>query len=1357
MGIMKVLACTTVLFALLQVGGYAISGDQYSDPIYGVNGQNPTEKGLPDLRRSEVQPDPTYEGDMATFSVEYKNADGRAPAVAYLWMKGPTLHKMASVDTSFFSFKEFKCSVPVSVGNLEYHFQFIDDDGEVARLPTDGYYSLEVRPLEPEITIYRPNLSDGQVDNLFEIQWTATNVSTVDLYYDVDFDQEEKWLIVQDAANDGQYVWDVSNIPNGAYTIFGVANNHGDIDEDYGSGRVVVNHDMNAPRKFTNHFVVSATGVSPKLVVDQNDPRNVHMVWSQSGDVIYASSSNSGETWDTPVQWALGPVLFPEIAFDQVTRTIHGTWATATEGVHIRSVDGGNTWSAPSYFGSRVEHTVEISAHNGRASMVWLSWSPGYGIIKSRCSSNDGDSWAGDVVLYDFGDDADSKYDVVNFGPSSASVMYRGDVEPEDEYVHFKYSSNGGCSWSEERNPVDPDNKNPANLMIAAQGNRIYMLFRDDATFVCYSENGGSSWSTPVVVPIPAYPTSSICASESYVGVAYVEQGEVGFIQSDDDGQTWGEISILTSTGLDVSPSISSWDDEFMVAYQESGVGIVVKKTDPFGPQVEISPAPVVFESVSLGDTVSVPVTFRNTTQSPITLTSISLPSPEMRTEADFPRVLEAGERDSLVLYLEPRTHHSASGNMVFRGDEQVEIESSTVVADIKPLGARSRSSFGMAPFAQPLSIQVEPLFGSKIERGKLHYRTQGSPHFQSAPLEPQGPLWAAEIPSREVSYQGVQYYIEVENSGVFAYDPPGAPGDSLLFQPVADPVVLVAYPIPNSESGYRESLPLEFRISLWDNSDYLGGYLNFRKTGETEYQSKIMTLQNSVFSASVPGLALGPRGLEYWISAYTNDGLLTDPPIDPILSPRFLAVTFENSTDGTVLPDRNYRMISFPVEFGNNNWTVADILSGQPGFGPYDPTQWRCFRYDSALNGMESGGYVEYSERAQEDFILRPGFAYWLVCAQTVVVGTGTAVGASTLPDSGELVLKSGWNQVGNPFAFPVCWDSVLVDGMTIIGADTLLNGPIPWVPGVGYGEPASVLKPFEGYWVQNLGDGDILLRIPAREAPVATKKNGSEPGGAWALNIAASTAGAADLHNIVGVHPEAQPWFDRYDRAEAPPSPGPSLAVYFPHGEWRHHGARYTVDFRPEHDEANGDWGHSFNFDVAKRFTGDDNAVTLTFSGLERVQADATITLVDHHLSKTIDLRRTATYTFPLGRREPVSTASEARFALLVGSAAFVEDELPSPPDRTALFQNYPNPFNPSTLIRFDVALPGRVSLRIYDLSGALVRTLFDDHAEPGGFEVPWFGRSDTGRRMASGVYFSRLQTESGFVETRKLLMVQ
>ncbi len=98
---------------------------------------------------------------------------------------------------------------------------------------------------------------------------------------------------------------------------------------------------------------------------------------------------------------------------------------------------------------------------------------------------------------------------------------------------------------------------------------------------------------------------------------------------------------------------------------------------------------------------------------------------------------------------------------------------------------------------------------------------------------------------------------------------------------------------------------------------------------------------------------------------------------------------------------------------------------------------------------------------------------------------------------------------------------------------------------------------------------------------------------------------------------------------------------------------------------------------------------------------------------------------------------------------------DELPASAGRLA--QNVPNPFNPATTIRYELPEPGRVALRIYDLSGRLVRVLKDaEHETAGRHEAIWRGLDDAGRAVPSGTYVCRLSV-GGHDEAMRMVLVR
>jgi len=82
---------------------------------------------------------------------------------------------------------------------------------------------------------------------------------------------------------------------------------------------------------------------------------------------------------------------------------------------------------------------------------------------------------------------------------------------------------------------------------------------------------------------------------------------------------------------------------------------------------------------------------------------------------------------------------------------------------------------------------------------------------------------------------------------------------------------------------------------------------------------------------------------------------------------------------------------------------------------------------------------------------------------------------------------------------------------------------------------------------------------------------------------------------------------------------------------------------------------------------------------------------------------------------------------------------DETPAP----LRIAQYPNPFNPRTTIALDLPRAAHVALHVFDLRGALVRTLVDERLAAGRHEVLWDGADGAGRPAASGVYFAEVRT--------------
>lgn len=85
-----------------------------------------------------------------------------------------------------------------------------------------------------------------------------------------------------------------------------------------------------------------------------------------------------------------------------------------------------------------------------------------------------------------------------------------------------------------------------------------------------------------------------------------------------------------------------------------------------------------------------------------------------------------------------------------------------------------------------------------------------------------------------------------------------------------------------------------------------------------------------------------------------------------------------------------------------------------------------------------------------------------------------------------------------------------------------------------------------------------------------------------------------------------------------------------------------------------------------------------------------------------------------------------------------------------------NHPNPFGPSTTITYSVVTPGRISLRVYDVAGAMVRSLVEGERDTGEYRAHWDGCDGRGRQVAPGIYFVLLRS-GGKTTIRRLVLLR
>ncbi|MYA70515.1 hypothetical protein F4Y19_10590 [Candidatus Poribacteria bacterium] len=137
---------------------------------------------------------------------------------------------------------------------------------------------------------------------------------------------------------------------------------------------------------------------------------------------------------------------------------------------------------------------------------------------------------------------------------------------------------------------------------------------------------------------------------------------------------------------------------------------------------------------------------------------------------------------------------------------------------------------------------------------------------------------------------------------------------------------------------------------------------------------------------------------------------------------------------------------------------------------------------------------------------------------------------------------------------------------------------------------------------------------------------------------------------------------------------------------------------------------------------------------------------------------------------RRIAVTDVRLTETVALLETLLMLLTEMRAIPETTALLPNYPNPFNPETWIPYHLAKDAEVTLTIYSVRGVAVRELTLGHQTAGVYQSKhraayWDGKNQLGEKVASGVYFYTLSTEStrgsvtvgDFTATRKMLIAK
>jgi len=360
-------------------------------------------------------------------------------------------------------------------------------------------------------------------------------------------------------------------------------------------------------------------------------------------------------------------------------------------------------------------------------------------------------------------------------------------------------------------------------------------------------------------------------------------------------------------------------------------------------------------------------------------------------------------------------------------------------------------------------------------------------------------------------------------------------------------------------------------------------------------------------------------------------------------------------------------------------------------------------------------------------------GCGYWRKASDTA---------AFTLPKVNftdtefQLVLNKGilgWNQIANPFPYPVAWP---VQNILWQWNDSLQDFSA---------DAGNVLMPWQGYWVQT----DSTFVVPLKNVPVfttassAAKRNGAQyvDKGNWQIRVLLCGTAANDRENILGFSPLAKDDYDASDAAK-PPRMTNSRYLYFSHSEWKRGNKEFAHDIRSSLKST-----AAFLIGISPGSAKSKNTV-MRFEGMENVPPETQFYLAD--VNSIVKIETGAAYAVP--------QSSDVLYKTL-----FVTNDnnfLKTFPRVFAMGLPYPNPVHKTLHLQYTLPYhlgqdgvspvePYHVKIAVYDVLGRQVNVITDDAKSPGIYNATWDVRA------AAGTYFIKCSAGSYTSVKRMMIM--
>jgi hypothetical protein len=355
----------------------------------------------------------------------------------------------------------------------------------------------------------------------------------------------------------------------------------------------------------------------------------------------------------------------------------------------------------------------------------------------------------------------------------------------------------------------------------------------------------------------------------------------------------------------------------------------------------------------------------------------------------------------------------------------------------------------------------------------------------------------------------------------------------------------------------------------------------------------------------------------------------------------------------------------------------------------------------------------------------------------------------SATFPSSGSIA-ASKYGLAGNPYNATIDFDLITLSSNIEVTTSVWDDANTDWKTWNKTSQSGDLsnglIAPYQGFWVQanSSGTGTITIETGDKSGTGTFYKIADDDNrGSISIN---ATSGNFISESYLSFYSEGTAELDEGDSKKLLPFQASSRITVM---SFVDDNAMKIASYPYIYEGS-----LSIPFDVMRLSLDETNyvtvaeEVTLTWD-LEELPDHISMTLTDNITGSETYLDLESEYVFttePKGSFSanydgPIGTypvVGEPRFTLSVTYGALGQNDDATLPSDFALHPIYPNPFNPSATISFDIPDISLVALNIYDVKGALVETLLQDHMKPGKHHYNWEPQG-----LSSGVYFMKLTT--------------